>query len=149
MKSTSLSQTLSQFLFLAAAVQTTFAIQAPGGLVTRAGDQSVILHWDPNSDANSGGYRVYRSTNSAGPFALQNSSLLSSPGFCDLNLVSKNGQTYFYNVTAVTTSSQESTPSTNVSAVPHLFVSDDEFLDYVQSANFDYFWYTANPNNGL
>jgi len=145
MKSTS----LSQILFLAAAVQTTFAIQAPGGLVTRAGDQSVILHWDPNSDANLAGYRVYRSTNSAGPFTLQNSSLLGSPGFCDLNLVSKNGQTYFYNVTAVTTSSQESIPSTNVSALPHLFVSDDEFLDYVQGANFDYFWYTANPNNGL
>src|SRR5437868_13652428 len=123
MKLTSLPQVLFQTLFLPAAVQPAFAIQAPSGLVTQAGDQSIILHWDPSSDANSGGYRVYRSTNSAGPFALQNSSLLSSPGFCDLNLVSKNGQTYFYNVTAVTTSSQESTPSTNVSAVPPLFVS--------------------------
>ena len=117
-------------------------------LVTRTGDQSVILHWDPNSDANLAGYRVYRSTNSVGPFALLSSGLLSSPGFCDLVNV-KNGQTYFYHVTAVTTPSLESVPSTNVSALPHLFGSDDEFLDYVQGANFDYFWYTANPNNGL
>ncbi len=143
------SPLLPQILFLVAAVQTALAINPPTALVTRAGDQSVILHWDPNSDANLAGYRVYRSTNSAGPFALQNSGLLTSAGFCDLSLASKNGQTFFYNVTAVTTASQESAPSTNVSALPHLFVSDDEFLDYVQAANFDYFWYTANPNNGL
>src|SRR5438445_2713091 len=35
------------------------------------------------------------------------------------------------------------------SAVPHLFASDDQFLDYVQQTSFDYFWYGANPANGL
>jgi hypothetical protein len=142
------SSLLSQILLLLTAVQTAHAIEAPTGVVNRTGDRSVILHWDPNSDANLAGYRVYRSTNNIGPFALQSSGLLNSPGFCDLLNV-KNGQTYFYNVTAVTTSSLESIPSTNVSALPHLFASDDEFLDYVQGANFDYFWYKANPNNGL
>src|SRR5436309_11216341 len=109
---------ISQILLLAAAFQTAHAIQAPTGVVSRTGDKSIVLHWDPNSEANLAGYRVYRSTNSVGPFALQTSSLLVSPGFCDL-LGIKNGQTYFYQVTAVTTTSQESPPSVTLAAMPH------------------------------
>src|SRR5437867_4914033 len=139
---------LFRIFLMAAGLQTSFAIQAPTGLVSRTGDQSVILHWDPNSEANLAGYRVYRSTNSLGTFALQTSSLLTSGGFCDL-LSIKNGQTYYYQVTAVTTTSQESAPSATLAAVPHPFASNDEFLDYVQGANFDYFWYLGNPANGL
>src|SRR6516162_9203432 len=133
---------------VAAGLQTSFAIQAPTGVVSRTGDQSIILHWDPNSEANLGGYRVYRSTNSLGPFVLQTPGLLSSCGFCDL-LSIKNGQTYYYQITAVTTTSQESAPSATLAAIPHPFASNDDFLDYVQGANFDYFWYLANPTNGL
>jgi len=40
-------------------------------------------------------------------------------------------------------------PSLTLSALPHGFASDDEFLDYVQQTSFDYFWYAANPANGL
>src|SRR5215468_6586217 len=139
---------LFRILLLAAAVQTAFAIQPPTGIVTRTGDLSVVLHWDPNSDANLAGYKVYRSTNSAGPFSLLTPALLTAPGFCDLaNL--KNGQTYFYQITAVTTTSQESSPSVAQPATPHVFANDDEFLDYVQATDFDYFWYGANPANGL
>ena len=139
---------LFRIFLIAAGLQTSLAIQAPTGLVSRTGDQSVILHWDPNSEANLAGYRVYRSTNSLGTFALQTSSLLTSGGFCDL-LSIKNSQTYYYQVTAVTTTSQESAPSATLAAVPHPFASNDEFLDYVQGANFDYFWYLGNPANGL
>src|ERR1044071_1354422 len=136
------------FLFLlAAAVQTAPAIQPPAGLVMRTGDLSVVLHWDPNSDPNLSGYKVYRSTNSLGPFTLLTSSAVTSPGFCDL-LNLKNDQIYYYYVTAVT-SSVESSPSMTNSAAPHLFASDDQFLDYVQQTSFDYFWYGANPANGL
>src|SRR5262245_57227416 len=120
------STLLVHFVFLTTAIQTVFAIQPPAGLVSRAGDQSIVLHWDRNSEANLGGYRVYRSTNSIGPFALQSLSLLTSPGFCDLLNV-KNGQTYFYQVTAVTTTSQESSPSAIISVTAHPFASDDEF----------------------
>jgi hypothetical protein len=137
-----------QSLFLAAAFPAALAINPPAALISRTGDQSVILHWDPTSDPNLAGYRVYRSTNSTGSFSLQTATLLTSPGFADL-VGLKNGQTYYYQVTAVTTGSQESSPSVTQSATPHLFASNDEFLDYVQAANFDYFWYLANPNNGL
>ena len=138
-----------QTLLLALTVQFAVAIEAPTGLVSRTGDRSVVLHWDKNSEPNLSGYRVYRSLSSGGPFVAQNPSLLTSPGFCDLSVGVVNGQTNFYQVTAVTTTAQESLPSTTLAAVPHAFASDDEFLEYVQACNFDYFWYLANPGNGL
>jgi hypothetical protein len=138
-----------QILFLAATFHTAVAIEAPTGLVILSGDKSVILHWDRNTEANLSGYKVYRSPNSGGPFVAQNSSLLTVQGFCDLSVGVVNGKTNFYRVTALTTTSQESLPSTTLSAVPNPFANDDAFLDYVQQANFDYFWYAANPANGL
>ena len=138
-----------QILFLAATFDTAVAIEPPTGLVILSGDKSVVLHWNPNSETNLSGYKVYRSLTSGGLFVAQNSSLLTAPGFCDLSVGVVNGQTNFYAVTALTTTSQESLPSTTLSAVPHLFADDNEFLDYVQQANFDYFWYAANPVNGL
>jgi len=136
-----------QILFLAATFDSAVAIEPPAGLVILSGDRSVILHWDPNTDASLSGYKVYRSSASGGPFVAQNSGLLTSAGFCDLNV--SDGQTNFYQVTALTTASQESLASTTLAAVPQPFASDDSFLDYIQQANFDYFWYAANPSNGL
>ena len=139
-----------QLLALPAISQLSLAIQTPGGLISIAGDQSVILHWDRSADAGLAGYRVYRSTNGAsGPFSLLNNSLLTGPGYCDLSSAVVNGQTNSYYVTALDNNAQESLPSMIVGALPHLFASDDEFLDYVQQSCFDYFWYAANPTNGL
>jgi hypothetical protein len=126
------------------------AIQTPAGVVRLTGDQSVVLHWDPVLDSSLAGYRVYRSTTGpGGPFALQTSSLLTIPGFCDVSLQVVNGQTNFYYVTSVDGSANESVPSVTQAAIPHPFASTNEFLDYVQETSFDYFWYGANPLNGL
>lgn len=139
---------LVPLVFLLAATSPVLAIQTPANVITLTGDQSIILHWDKVLDPALSGYRVYRGTSSNGPFTLQNTNgLLSSPGFCDLVVV--DGQNYYYQVTAVNSSSQESTPSSALAAMPHTFASTDQFLDYVQQANFDYFWYLANPVNGL
>jgi hypothetical protein len=139
-----------QILLLLDAFQIGLAIQAPTALVSRTGDQSIVLHWDRNTEANLAGYRVYRSTTGpGGPFTLQNSSLLTAPGFCDLTSKVINGQTNYYYATAVDASSLESGPSATLGTLPHAFASDDEFLEYVQETNFDYFWYGANPANGL
>jgi hypothetical protein len=123
------------------------AIQPPTGFVSRTGDQSVVLHWEPVRESNLAGYRIYRSLSRDGSFALQNSSLVKNPGFCDLDVT--NGQSYYYQVAAVTRASEESSPSTALEAFPHVFAGDDEFLEYVQQTSFDYFWYGANPTNGL
>jgi hypothetical protein len=136
-----------QIFFLAATFDTALAIAPPTGLVIISGDKSVILHWDPNTDTNLSGYNVYRSLSSGGSFVKKNTSVLTTLGFCDLAV--SDGVTYYYQITAVTTTSQNSLPSVTLSTVPNPFASDDAFLDYVQQANFDYFWYAANPTNGL
>lgn len=138
-----------QILFLATILHAAVAIEAPTGLVSRTGDRSIVLHWDKNSDANLTGYRVYRSLSNGGPFVAQSPSLVTSPGFCDLSVGVVNGQTNFYQVTSLTTSAEESLPSSTLVAVPRPFANDDEFLEYVQQTSFDYFWYLANPSNGL
>jgi hypothetical protein len=141
---------LFQIILLFAPVRCVLAIQSPTGTVSLAGDQSIVLHWNRNAEANLAGYRVYRSTAGAGgPFSPLNSSLLTGPGYCDVSGKVVNGQTNFYYVTAVDSGSQESSPSTTLSALPHPFASDDEFMDYVQETCFYYFWYAANPANGL
>src|SRR5438270_6961601 len=108
------------------------AINPPTNLVSRAGDQSIVLHWDRNTESNLAGYRVYRSLTN-GPFTLLNpSSLLTAPGYCDLDTKVINGQTNVYQVTAVDTSSQESGRSASIAVIPHGFASDNDFLEYLQ-----------------
>ncbi len=136
-----------QILLLAVAFDAAAQVAAPTNAVILSGDRSAILHWDPDASPNVSGYNVYRSVSSGGPFVKQNTGLLTTLGFCDLNV--SDGQTYYYQVTAVNTTSQTSPPSATVSTVPNPFPNDDAFLDYLQQANFGYFWYTANPNNGL
>jgi hypothetical protein len=141
---------LCQLVLLSIVSSVALAIQSPTNLISLTGDKSVILHWDPIINGNLSGYRVYRSTTGAGgPFTLLNSSVLTSPGYCDVSSLVVNGQTNFYYATAVDTSSNESPPSISLSALPHLFATTNEFLDYVQQACFDFFWYAANPFNGL
>jgi len=134
-------------LFLTATASTALAINSPTGLVISSGDRSVILHWDPNTDPNLAGYNVYRSSSSGGSFVKKNSSVLTTLGFCDLTVI--NGVTNYYQITAVSTTAQNSLPSATLPAVANTFSNSDAFLDYLQQANFDYFWYAANPANGL
>src|ERR1043166_4877042 len=122
------------------------AIPAPTGLISIAGDKSVVLHWDRVSDPTLSGYHVYRSTSGAiGPFSLAGAGVLTGPGFCDISGSVLNGRTNFYFVRTVATNSVESAPSQTNAALPHVFVNDDECLDYVQQTCFFYFWYAANP----
>jgi hypothetical protein len=123
------------------------AIDAPSGVVSRSGDRSVVLHWDAVADSTLAGYRAYRASSADGPFSPRNSALLTTPGFCDLSV--SNDQTNYYRVTAVSIDSRESAPSAVLAVVASAFVDDEAFLDYLQQTSFDYFWYGANPVNGL
>jgi len=136
-------------LFLSAILHAAVAIEAPTGLVSRTGDRSIVLHWDRNNEPNLSSYRVYRSLSSDGPFVAQSPNPVTSPGFYDVSVNVVNGQTNYYRVTALTTTAEESLPSVTLAAVPRPFADDDEFLEYVQQTSFDYFWYLANPGNGL
>jgi hypothetical protein len=89
---------------------------APTGLAATAGDGSVSLNWDDNGETDLDGYNVYRSTTSGSGYAQLNGSVLGSSDYTD-NTAS-NGTTYYYVVTAVDTSSNESGYSNEDSATP-------------------------------
>ncbi|MBN1787891.1 MAG: hypothetical protein JW806_05790 [Sedimentisphaerales bacterium] len=89
---------------------------APTGLAAVAGNGTVSLDWDDNGESDLDGYNVYRSTSSGSGYSRLNGSLLSTSDYVD-NTVT-NGTTYYYVVTAVDTSSNESTYSDEASATP-------------------------------
>lgn len=96
----------------------TIAPAAPTGLSASAGNQTISLDWNDNGESDLAGYYVYRSTVSGGPYTRQNTTLLGSSNFTDANVT--NGTAYYYVVTAVDTSSNESANSGQVSATPYI-----------------------------
>ena len=122
------------------------AAVAPRGLVSRAGDRSVILHWEPSSSSGLSGYRVYRSVASESEFEPRHAALLTTNHFVDFEV--DNAHTYHYRVRAVYLAGRASADSATISATPRA-LDDEAFLDLVQQTAFDYFWYEANPSNGL
>ena len=118
----------------------------PGGLVSRSGDRSVVLHWDHNAETNLAGYHVYRATTRDGPFVKQTAKALVPQSHVDFAVT--NDQAYYYQVTAAT-ATEESAPSPPLEVSPRPFANDEEFLEYAQQTSFDYFWYAANPRNGM
>jgi hypothetical protein len=121
------------------------ATAVPMGLVKRVGDRSVILHWDPVVASGLAGYRVYRASSPTDPFEPR-SVPLPTNHFVDFEV--QNGSTYRYRVRAVDSTGAESQDSATISATPQA-LDDQAFLDLVQHTAFDYFWYEANPANGL
>ncbi len=118
----------------------------PERLVVRSGDQSVVLHWNAGEESDLKGYRIYRATEETGPFEQPVPAVFRDPHFVDFSV--ENGQVYYYAVRSVNLADEESTDSNIVQATPDI-LDDDAFINYVQQTAFDYFWYEANPENGL
>jgi fibronectin type 3 domain-containing protein len=93
---------------------------APTGLTATAGNGWAMLNWNNNNEGDLAGYNVFQSMAWDGDYIQLNSSLLSSSDYID-NTVT-NGMTYYYIVTAVDTSSNESEGSNVVSATPQFVV---------------------------
>jgi hypothetical protein len=89
---------------------------APGGLVATAGNGSVALDWADNAEADLAGYHVYRANLAGGPYAPVTAAPLAASAYNDSGVV--NGTTYYYVVTAVDTSANESAESAEASATP-------------------------------
>jgi hypothetical protein len=84
-----------------------------GGVEPTAAAHVASLAWDASSSVVAG-YNAFRGTQSGGPYAQLNSSVISSTSYSDATVAS--GQTYFYVVTAVDSSGAESDYSNEVSA---------------------------------
>ncbi|MCB0119542.1 MAG: hypothetical protein KDD72_10975, partial [Anaerolineales bacterium] len=91
---------------------------APTGLAASPYSSNVSLTWNASADSDLAGYNLYRSTTSGGPYTKLNVSLLAGTTYLDTGLV--NGTGYFYVVSAVDTSNNESINSSEVSATPLL-----------------------------
>ena len=81
-----------------------------GGSGTPAPVYSVLLTWTASSSSNISGYNMYRGTAASGPFSQINSSLIAGTTYTDNSVV--DGQTYYYEATAVDSNDQESAKST-------------------------------------
>ena len=72
------------------------------------------LSWNVSTTSTVVGYRVYRGTQSGGPYALLSTSTVSATTYTDNTVQS--GQTYYYAVTALDGSGAESAFSTEAAA---------------------------------
>ncbi|MEU6227262.1 PA14 domain-containing protein [Streptomyces sp. NPDC047042] len=93
---------------------------APGSAKAVSGDTRATVSWARNAEADLAGYRVYRSTST--PVAIDTahrisgSALLTGTSFTSTGL--RNGTKYWFAVTAVDRTGNQSRASANVSAVP-------------------------------
>jgi hypothetical protein len=74
---------------------------------------SVALSWI-SSTSSVAGYNVYVSSSSVGPYSLLNSSPVPTTSYVDTNVQA--GDTYYFRITSVSTSYQESAPTASVQA---------------------------------
>ena len=93
---------------------------APAGLAATSGDGEIMLDWNASSESDLDGYNVYRSTSSfAGTDGLApvNGSVpAGDASLTDTDV--QNGTVYYYRVTAVDESGNESSLSGEVSKTP-------------------------------
>ena len=117
---------------------------APHGVIGKVGDRSITLHWDAVPGAAR--YRVYRGELVNGIFSEVAQSPVKTPSIADVRV--QNGRTYFYSVRGENEAGQ-SEASEAIPLTPKAFQSGDDFLEYLQATAFDFFWFEANPANGL
>ncbi|GEM_PF-1196021 len=91
---------------------------APSGFSAAVGDTIVSLNWNNNIEPDVNGYYVYRSTTSGGPYTRLNSVPVILSEYNDANVT--NGILYYYVVTAVDTSLNESDNSSQAGARPQI-----------------------------
>ncbi len=88
----------------------------PTDLWASAGNETVWLDWDDNSDSDLSGYNIYRSTTSGDSYSQLNTSLLTNSSYTDNGVT--NGTMYYYVTTAVDMLLNESRYSVEACAVP-------------------------------
>jgi hypothetical protein len=76
---------------------------------------SVSVNWTASTSPNVTGYNVYRGTTSGGPYTKLNSSSVTNLNYTDAAVAA--GETYYYVVTALNSSGEESAYSTQLQAV--------------------------------
>ena len=131
--------------WLGGALASAQTVPAPEGLVARSGDRSITLHWEPTGGMRDE-YLVFRANEPEGPYTPRTQAPLLIRSFADTEVT--NGQPHFYRVQTLR-GSAKSELSAPIRVEPRPFEDDNDFLNYLQATAFDYFWFEANPKNGL
>jgi len=127
---------------------------APTGLVATAGNETVGLDWNDNTEPDLAGYNVYRSLTSGSGYGKLNGPVVTLSEYTDDTVT--NGIPYFYVVKAVDTNDLESTSYSNedtatpdyqncadVQAGDDGLLSDldgDCYVNYVDLEKIAYYW---------
>jgi len=94
------------------------SLEPPSGIEAVSGDGQITLNWTAQSISNADGYNVYRSTTSFTDVSegtlINGASPVEGPSLTDSEV--SNGMKYFYRLTTVSTSGNESRPSEEVGA---------------------------------
>jgi hypothetical protein len=90
----------------------------PGGLMATAGNLVVTLDWADNTESDVAGYIVYRSADPPEISSRTWTSVAAPTSSAHADSTVVNGTTYFYRVTALDASGNESSPSGEVAATP-------------------------------
>lgn len=101
-------------------IEDTTPPSAPGGVDGMSGDGEIELVWNANTEDDLDGYNVYRGTESFSSVSdmdpVNGGNLLSGTDYTDTGL--ENGTTYYYRLTAVDGSKNESGVSPEVEVTP-------------------------------
>lgn len=136
-------------IFTIASMQFSFAQDTtppatPLGIQSVSYEQHIDLIWQPNTETDLAGYKIYKWNGSLYQYLANVKKYRSffSEWIGNTSISNK------YKITAYDLSNNESPMSAELTTFTHL-MSDTEFLDMTQRGTFRYFWDWGDPNSGI
>ncbi|MBI5701139.1 hypothetical protein HZC34_04740 [Candidatus Saganbacteria bacterium] len=107
----------------------TSAPAAPANFTATGGEYQVSLKWDSNQESDLNHYNVYRKTKSSDGTTTSNTAILNIASNSYLDADVSNGTVYYYQITAVDLSGNESAKSAEISATPSSTIDDNAVIN--------------------
>lgn len=137
---------LLAFVYVEPATADAVRPAAPSFTRQVARDGVAYIEWTPAAADDVVGYMLLRATGDSPAFSIATRSLIGVNSYVDKTVT--NGVRYRYEVVAVDASGNESPASAEIVAAPHN-PDDDELLDIIQRASFEYFVRECDPKTFL
>jgi len=136
------------FCFLALAPWLTAQVEPPVNVKVNGYERHNTVRWEASPSANIAGYRVYRSKNAGASYQFIGATGADERMYLDyMGTVSLPSQV-LYAVKAYDQGGEVSDFSSPDTGYMHQ-LSDEELLDMVQEATFNYFWDYGHPVSGM
>ncbi|MGE5401666.1 MAG: glucoamylase family protein [Ignavibacteriales bacterium] len=116
----------------------------PANLTAKGYDSHIDLIWNPNTESDLAGYRVYKQD--AGTFKLIATVTKDDHVFTDF--LGAPGMSGTYKISAIDGKGNESAQSSQATASTQA-LNDEQLLTMLQESTFRYFWDYAHPSSGM